>query len=247
MTASGWTSWIGCATPARSSRATYGHHPGAVAVERLVEQPQRHPDARVHDDARRSRDRRAQGARAGVGPARARFIPQTSWPSRRTRRTRLRGERRLKSLGIARVKSQTAGADRADRRGHLGRGGRGGRGEGRPGGWTPTRSMHSASGSPGALRSCRRSTGSPTTGSGPLNFLTSSTSSRYTSRWTSAALAAIFALPILHGDELIEEGRYHRRPQGRRTSSERPPPRREVHQGHDRWHPRRDRVTSRNG
>ena len=48
-----------------------GHLCRAVGLERVDEQPQRHADARVHDDARRDRDLLARRTRAGLGPGRA--------------------------------------------------------------------------------------------------------------------------------------------------------------------------------
>ena len=68
--------------PARHPRAArqlraadLARHPGhvrrAVGLDRVDEQPQRHPDAGVPDDARRGRDRRARRAGAAVGPRRA--------------------------------------------------------------------------------------------------------------------------------------------------------------------------------
>ena len=61
---------------ARQLRAAdLARHPGhvrrAVGLDRVDEQPQRHADAGVPDDARRGRDRRARRAGAAVGPARA--------------------------------------------------------------------------------------------------------------------------------------------------------------------------------
>ncbi len=65
--------------PARLARHP-GHRPGAMAVKRLVAQPQRHPDARVPDDAGRSRDRRPARLGAGLGPRRAGVPRRPSWP-----------------------------------------------------------------------------------------------------------------------------------------------------------------------
>ena len=45
-----------------------GHLRGAVAIDRLDQQPQRHPTAGVHGAAGRGRDRRAPGQRPAVGP-----------------------------------------------------------------------------------------------------------------------------------------------------------------------------------
>ena len=50
------------------SRELPGHLRGAVAVDRVDQQPQRHAAAGVHGAARRGRDRRAAGRRPAVGP-----------------------------------------------------------------------------------------------------------------------------------------------------------------------------------
>ena len=64
-----------------------GHEPGPVAVDGLDERPQRHPDARVPDDARRGRHRRAHRAAAHVGPRRARVPRRHAGRPGTTRRT----------------------------------------------------------------------------------------------------------------------------------------------------------------
>jgi hypothetical protein len=58
---------VRAAAVARSSR----HLRGAVGVDRLDEQPQRHQAAGLHGPARRGRHRRPEGPRASVGPGRA--------------------------------------------------------------------------------------------------------------------------------------------------------------------------------
>ena len=60
----------GLARPAAVARVP-GHVPGTVAVDRLDQQPQRHPVAGVHGAAGRGRRRRAERARPAVGPSRA--------------------------------------------------------------------------------------------------------------------------------------------------------------------------------
>ena len=74
--------------PARTLRAAaVARHPGhvrrAVGVDRVDQQPQRHPDAGVPDDARRDRDRGARRARAAVGPGRAGLPGGRRRPARR--------------------------------------------------------------------------------------------------------------------------------------------------------------------
>ena len=92
----------GLARPAAVARAP-GHVPGTVAVDRLDQQPQRHPVAGVHGAAGRGRRRRAARAATGCG----------TWPSGSTptdpvvpadEARRIRDERRLRALGIARAR-----------------------------------------------------------------------------------------------------------------------------------------------
>ena len=82
-----------------------GHVRGAVGLDRVDEQPQRHPDARVPDDARRGRDRRPRRARAAVGPGRAGV-------SGRRRRPVGRGGRADQERAAARARSASPGGRR---------------------------------------------------------------------------------------------------------------------------------------
>ena len=83
------------------------------------------PSARVPRRPRRGRDRRPQGPPAPVGPRRA-GLPGGHADRARRRGARIRDERRLRSLGIARPRSSRIRRRRrraGRRRGHAGRGG----------------------------------------------------------------------------------------------------------------------------
>ena len=89
---------VGAAAVARAS----GHLRGAVAVDRVDQQPQRHPTAGIHGAARRGRDRRPRRPRPAVGPG-DRVYPDDPVVAG-DEALRMRNERRLRALGIARAR-----------------------------------------------------------------------------------------------------------------------------------------------
>ena len=93
------------ASPGRSTSRDIPDTCGrAVGVERVDEQPQRHADARVPDDARRDRDRRRVG-RERVWDLAERVYPADVVVPSVDEAERPKNERRLASLGIARAKA----------------------------------------------------------------------------------------------------------------------------------------------
>ena len=103
------------------------HLRGALAVQRLEQQPQRPDDARHAGAARRGRRRRRRADATGCGTWPRGSIPTTRCP-RWTRRDGCVDERRLRALGIARAK----GTKLPSRAGRRRRGRRAGRGRGGP-------------------------------------------------------------------------------------------------------------------
>ena len=116
-----------CSTCSRRRAAAVARHPrharGAVGVDGLDERPQRHPDAGVPRLPRRDRRRRSSRPATPVGPGRARLPGRHAGRPRRRGR-KIRNEKRLRSLGIARPEDAGDGARRRRRarrgRGHAG-------------------------------------------------------------------------------------------------------------------------------
>ena len=181
------------------SREHPRHERRAVAVVRLDQQPQRHPDARVPGAARRGRDRRRRGPTALLGPGRAGLSGRRAGRRARARPRRIRNERRLRALGIARAdgdrRARRAGRRRRRRRAGRGRGGR------RASGGSTRRTLDGGR-SRGARRCCRPSTGSihdRVARRRALRFRVhpGDVQAQGERRW------GYFALPILHGDRLV--------------------------------------------
>ena len=177
---SGGTSWPCWASRAAAVPRRPGPRRRAVAVDRVDAQPQRHPDAGVPDAARGGRHRRPARAAAVVGPRRA------GLPGGRRRRPggrgrRLRDERRLRALGIARARTTTSRWSR--------------RTSATPASRRPSRAAGRVAGRPGGRRSAvRRADGAafPVRPPDPrprraVELSTSSTSWRCTSRRPSGA------------------------------------------------------------
>ena len=220
---------VGAAVVPRASR----HLHGAVAVDGLDQQPQRHQAAGLHGVARRGRRRGTPRRRSAVGPGQRGSTPMTR-SSPRTRRCASATSggcapwaSPAPAVRNARSSRPTwaRSASRPWSRGSRARGGL-------------TRPS-SASRSRGARRCCLPSTGSSTTASAPSSCLSSTTSWRCTSpsakrRW------GYFALPILYGDRLVGKLDADGRPPVRRPAGPRHPPGRAVHQGRDRGRRSRD-------
>jgi hypothetical protein len=101
-----------------------GHGSGAVEVDRLDEQPQRHSHAGAPDDARRGRDRRSGRPGAPVGPRRARV--SVGRPGSECRGGAPDQERAAPAVARDCARQEHADADRACRRGGRRRAGDGG-------------------------------------------------------------------------------------------------------------------------
>ena len=140
---------------ARVRTADVPGHPrpqrGAVAVDRLDQQPQRHADAAVPRLPGRDRDLRAQRAAAAVGPGRAGLPGHPGAAGRGGAAAAGRAPARL-------ARHRPVGDGR--------RGRRAGRGRGHPGRAGGSTRPRSASRSPAGPRCCPRSTGWCTTGPG---------------------------------------------------------------------------------
>ena len=138
------TSSSGCARDGPlPSRALPDTCVRAVAVERLDQQPERQPAARPDGAARRGRRRRPARAATGCGTSPSGSTPTTP-PVPADEALRIRDERRLRALGIARAKAtEVPGRAERRRRGRRAGRGRGGRGHlaGRPGATSTRRSQ----------------------------------------------------------------------------------------------------------
>ncbi len=225
----------------RSGPLTLARHPrhvrSAVGVDRLDEQPQRHPDAGVPDRcAARSR---SPGASAGSGCG--------TCPGGSTRPVDVPSaddahadQERAAACGARHRPPEVAGD--AGRAGRRRRGRRAGRGRGREG-----RVARRPRGDCGGLRRAHRAAlavrpARSTTASAPWSCSTSSTRSRCTSRRRKRRWG-YFALPVLHRRPARREGRRRRRPQGVRAAGARDPRGRQVHPRHHEGRRGRARQT----
>ena len=182
-----------------------GHVRGAVGLDRVDEQPQRHADARVHDDARRDRDLLARRTRAGLGPGRAGLSGRRRADGRQGRAEE---ERAAARVARHRAAEGPEDADGAGRRRRGGRAGRGRRHEGRmarrPRGARPgLRGPDSAAVSVRPARSrphaepricsssstCSRCTSRPPSAAGATSRFRSSTTTAWSGRSTPRPIA----------------------------------------------------------
>ena len=168
-TASAATSSSCSAARGRQLAGHPGHERRPVGLDRVDEQPQRHADAGVPDDARRGGDRGARRSRAGVD------LPERVYPADLVvpvaeEARRRKNERRLAALGIARQRTRELPASWPTWRpaSRTSRGGREGRVARRA--VAPRRRLRGPNGA--AVAS---STGSSTTASEPSSCSTSST------------------------------------------------------------------------
>ena len=195
---------------------------GAVGLDRLDEQPQRHPDARVPDDARRGRDRRTGGTGAAVGR------PGAGVSGRRRRPVRRRGAPGQERAAARLARDRPAEDDRhADRAGRRRRGRRAGRCRGHEGRMArrPRRARRGLRRADGAAVAVRPARLRPGARSGAVRL-------RVHARDVQARRQApLGLLRPAHPPRRPagREGRRRCRPQGLRVAGQRDPRGREVH------------------
>ena len=198
----------------------------AMGLDGLDEQPERHPDARVSDDARRGRDRRACRTGAAVGPARARV------PRGRRRTVGGRGGASQERTATRRARHRPGeGQSHADGAHPRRRGGRAGSRRGDEGGVArrPRPARRGFRGAHGAAVAVRPAHPRPGSRRGAIRL-------RIHPRDVQAGRQAPLGLlraPDSPRRPAHREARRCRRPQVRRAAGERDPRGREVHPRHD--------------